>query len=61
MDINAIRSSFKQFIFECGADKSLTEIQSDLYRMLKIRFRSGAPRRPPKIVIVGAPGSGKSL
>ena len=28
--------------------------------MLRIRFKSGAPRRPPRVVILGPPGSGRS-
>ena len=32
----------------------------DLNRMLKIRHRNNAPRRPPKVIIIGPPGSGKS-
>ena len=28
--------------------------------MLRIRFRSNAPRRPPKILMIGPPGSGRS-
>jgi len=28
--------------------------------MLLIRFRNGAPRRPPKVMLVGPPGSGRS-
>lgn len=28
--------------------------------MCKLRYRNGAPRRPPRILIVGPPGSGKT-
>ena len=28
--------------------------------MLRIRFRNNAPRRPPKILLIGPPGSGRS-
>jgi len=28
--------------------------------MLDVRFRSNEPRRPPRVVVVGPPGSGKT-
>lgn len=28
--------------------------------MLRVRFRNGAPRRPPKVILVGPPGSGRT-
>src|SRR4051794_16455251 len=28
--------------------------------MLRIRFRANAPRRPPRVVLLGPPGSGRS-
>jgi adenylate kinase len=40
--------------------KENTDIINDLARMLKVRFRSNAPRRPPNVVLVGAPGSGRT-
>ena len=35
-------------------------VANDLKRMLSIRFRNNAPRRPPKILLIGPPGSGRS-
>ncbi len=60
MNINAVRDSFKQFIFEFDADRSVSDSQQDLYKMLKLRYRNGAPRRPPRVVLLGPPGSGRS-
>ncbi len=28
--------------------------------MLRIRYRSNAPRRPPRVILLGPPGSGRS-
>lgn len=28
--------------------------------MLRIRFRNNAPRRPPRVILLGPPGSGRS-
>ena len=35
-------------------------VANDLKRMLSIRFRNNAPRRPPKVLLIGPPGSGRS-
>lgn len=61
MNISAVRGSFNQFIFECDADRAHTEIAGDLRKMLSLRFQAGAPRRPPKVMIVGPTGSGRTL
>lgn len=60
MNINAVRDSFKQFIFEFDADGTIADTQQDLYKMLKLRYRSGAPRRPPRVILIGPPGSGRT-
>jgi len=28
--------------------------------MLKLRYKSDAPRRPPRVILLGPPGSGRS-
>ncbi len=33
---------------------------NELARMLRIRYRSNAPRRPPRVILLGPPGSGRS-
>ena len=42
------------------AEKAQNEVANDLARMLRIRHRNNAPRRPPKVLIIGPPGSGRS-
>ena len=61
MNMRAVRNSFKQFIFEYDADRPHPDISADLFKMLKLRFQNGAPRRPPKIILLGPPGSGRSM
>ena len=61
MNMRAVRDSFKQFIFEYDADRPHPDISADLFKMLKLRFQNGAPRRPPKIILLGPPGSGRSM
>jgi len=61
MNMNAVRSSFKQFIFEYNAtDQAVSDVTKDLSRMLRLRYKSDAPRRPPRVILLGPPGSGRT-
>ena len=52
---------FKNFLFEIDATKlEKEEVEANLINMLKIRFSKNSPRRPPKIVVQGPPGSGRT-
>ena len=42
------------------SDKAVNEVSNDLARMLRIRHRNNAPRRPPRVILIGPPGSGRS-
>jgi len=62
-DVNQreVQANFNQFINFYNVDgKSSDEVKADLCRILRVRFRNGAPRQPPKVVIIGPPGSGVS-
>lgn len=43
---------------DCNQDHDT--VVNDIARIMKLRGKSNTPRRPPKVLIVGAPGSGKS-
>jgi len=62
-DINmkAVLDTFNQFIYtiDCS-ERAQNEVANDLARMLRIRHRNNAPRRPPKVLLIGPPGAGKS-
>ena len=56
-----MKSAFNNFIYEYDAtDRSQSDVSNDLARMLRIRFKSNAPRRPPRVILLGPPGSGRS-
>ena len=59
--MKGVNEAFGQFIFEHDCvDKAQADVSNELHRMLKLRFRNNnAPRRPPRVIIVGPPGSGK--
>jgi len=61
LHIKGVRSAFKGFIYEYNAiDKQKNDVANDLARLLRLRFRSNAPRRPPRVILLGPPGSGRS-
>ena len=61
LNVKGVKEAFNQFIFEHDvADKSYNDVIPGLNRMLSIRFRENAPRRPPRIIVVGPPGSGRN-
>jgi len=60
LHITGVKSAFKGFIYEYDAiDKDQNEVANDLARMLRIRYKNDAPRRPPRVIILGPPGSGR--
>jgi adenylate kinase len=62
-DVNQreVNNTFNKFIYFYDCDgKQQQDIANDLARMLRVRFRNGAPRRPPKVILIGPPGSGRS-
>ena len=61
MNINGVRSVFKQFIYEYScSDVTESDVTKDLATMLRLRFKSDAPRRPPRVILLGPPGSSRS-
>jgi len=61
MNMNAVQGTFNQFIYNYDAgDKAQNDVANDLARMLRIKYRNNAPRRPPKVMLIGPPGSGRS-
>jgi len=60
LNLRGVREAFNQFIFEHSAeDKAQSDVANELAQMLRLRFKSNSPRRPPRIIIVGPPGSGR--
>ena len=61
INMNAVKETFNQFMYEIDcAEKTQSDVAQDLARMLRIRYRNNAPRRPPKVILIGPPGSGRS-
>lgn len=62
MHMNDVRASFSQFIYdyECVDLQDTMETFRELTGMLRLRYKSDAPRRPPRVIILGPPGSSRS-
>ena len=61
INMGAVLQTFGPFVYKMDcSQKSQPEVADCLKRMLRIRHRSNAPRRPPKVILIGPPGSGKS-
>lgn len=61
MNIKGVKDCFKGFIYNYNMDgKEKNQAVTELHRMLKLHFKPNAPRRPPRVLILGPPGSGRS-
>ncbi len=55
-----MQKAFEGFYCEIDANQNHETIIDDMARIMKIKVKPNAPRRPPRILIVGPPGSGRS-
>lgn len=61
LNMKGVKEVFNQFIFEHNAeDKTSSDVTAELKKMLDLRYKNDAPRRPPRIILMGPPGSGRS-
>jgi adenylate kinase len=60
MNIKDVKQSFAGFYCEIDANQDHDTVINDIARIMKLRVKSNAPRRPPRILLVGPPGSGKT-
>jgi adenylate kinase len=61
LHMKGVQAAFKGFVYDYQADeKDQNEVANDLARMLRIRYKNDAPRRPPRVILLGPPGSGRS-
>ena len=59
-NIKEVKEAFANFYCELDGNKDHNGVIDDIARIMKLRVKPNAPRRPPRILIVGPPGSGKS-
>lgn len=61
LSLNGVKDTFNHFIFHYDTTGNpFEQTVQDLGRMINLRFRVNAPRRPPRVIILGPPGSGRS-
>jgi adenylate kinase len=61
LQIEGVKDTCKGFIYVVDGNKIQDFVLEEIARMLRLHTKSNAPRRAPRIVITGPPGSGRSL
>jgi hypothetical protein len=57
MNIKGVRESYHNFIFEIDVDpQQIFDSVASIKRLIQIKINS--PKRPPRLIILGPPGSG---
>lgn len=60
MNIKDVKEAFSGSYCEIDAGQDHDTVVNDIARIMKLKIKSNAPRRPPRVLIVGPPGSGKT-
>ena len=61
LNMKGVRDVFKSFLFEINTDiRDKQDVEQILTRMLKLKYSKSCPRKPPRIIMLGPPGSGRS-
>ena len=61
LNLSAVCNTFNNFIFTYDTkERPIEKTLEDLARMINLRFRTNAPRRPPRVILLGPPGSGRT-
>lgn len=61
INLGRVHDTFNHFVYHYNVGShSLSTTVTELHRMMNLRFRDNAPRRPPRVIIIGPPGSGRS-
>ena len=56
-----VKEVYKNFLFTVDTDdRQPHQIETTLVRMVSLKFSESSPRKPPSIVILGPPGSGRT-
>eukprot|EP00826_Nyctotherus_ovalis_P039113 TRINITY_DN3730_c0_g1_i16.p1 TRINITY_DN3730_c0_g1~~TRINITY_DN3730_c0_g1_i16.p1 ORF type:complete len:256 (+),score=82.40 TRINITY_DN3730_c0_g1_i16:776-1543(+) len=59
-NINDVKGMIPSMYCEIDGTQPQNMIVDDMRRIMKLRVKPSGPRSPPRIVVVGAPGSGKT-
>lgn len=57
-NIKGVKEVYDGFLFNVQVNKDINNIIEDLKRMVQVKLNS--PKRPPRLIILGPPGSGRS-
>lgn len=60
--MKGVAEIFGKFMFEINtADKQKYQVEGNLFKMVGLHFNKSSPRRPPSIIMIGPPGSGRGV
>jgi adenylate kinase len=60
MNIKDVKEAFAGYYCDIDANQDHDNVVNDIARIMRLRVKSNAPRSPPRVLIVGAPGAGKT-
>jgi adenylate kinase len=59
--MKGVKDCFFGFTYEINSEGAQDDILNNVARMLRLKLNDNAPRRAPRILMLGAPGSGRSI
>jgi adenylate kinase len=62
LHMKGVKDCFFGFTYEINADNApQDDVLNNVAKMLRLKLNDTAPKRPPRILLLGAPGSGRSV
>ena len=58
--IEGVKDVCRGFLYEVDANGEKDNVLTEVSNMLKVKIKSNAPRRPPRVLLLGPPGSGRT-
>ena len=61
LNMKGVREVYKNFIFDIDMrDRERSDVEEILTRMLRVKFMGKHASKPPRVIVVGPPGSGRT-
>jgi len=60
LNVSGVKELYRGFYQSVQTAKRQDQTLNEIHRLLKLRGKTRAPRRPPRVIILGPPGSGRT-